>query len=92
MLTELARSQGGQGARSRPPTTIADAVNFCRDLVNMPPNDLYPESFADELKSRAKGTDVKVTVTDEKALDAKGYGGILGVGKGSARGRRGWSR
>jgi leucyl aminopeptidase len=31
---------------------------------------------------------VRVTITDEKALEAKGYGGILGVGKGSARGPR----
>jgi leucyl aminopeptidase len=65
--------------------TVAAAVNFTRDLVNMPPNDLYPESFADELKARARGTGVRVAVTDEKALLDKGYGGIMGVGKGSAR-------
>jgi leucyl aminopeptidase len=65
--------------------TIADAVNYARDLVNTPPNDLYPESFADDVKARAKGTKVSVSVTDEKALEAKGYGGILGVGQGSER-------
>ena len=71
--------------RSRTATAVASAVNFARDLVNVPPNDLYPESFADELKSRGKGTKVSVAVTDEKALEDKGYGGILGVGKGSVR-------
>jgi leucyl aminopeptidase len=65
--------------------TVADAVNYARDLVNTPPNDLYPESFADDVKARAKGTKVRVSVTDEKALQAQGYGGIMGVGQGSAR-------
>jgi leucyl aminopeptidase len=82
-------SQAGRSAAARSAldtaVAVADAVNFTRDLVNMPPNDLYPESFADELKSRARGTGVRVAVTDEKALEDKGYGGILGVGKGSAR-------
>lgn len=66
-------------------SAAADAVNFCRDLVNTPPNDLYPETFADAVKARARGTKVSVNVLDEKALAAKGYGGILGVGQGSAR-------
>jgi leucyl aminopeptidase len=87
LLSELARSKEAKSALATAQTT-AQAVNFCRDLVNMPPNDLYPESFADELKTRAKGTDVKVSITDEKALESKGYGGILGVGKGSARAPR----
>jgi leucyl aminopeptidase len=65
--------------------TVAAAVNYARDLVNMPPNDLYPASFADDLKAHARGTGVRVAVTDEKALEDKGYGGIMGVGKGSAR-------
>jgi len=84
VLSEHARSKEGKRAVADA-AIVADAVNFCRDLVNTPPNDLYPETFADELKSRAKGTGVRVTVTDEKALESKGYGGILGVGKGSAR-------
>jgi leucyl aminopeptidase len=82
-------SQAGRSAAARSAldeaVAVADAVNYTRDLVNMPPNDLYPESFADELKSRARGTGVRVAVTDEKALEDKGYGGILGVGRGSAR-------
>ncbi len=64
---------------------VAAAVNFARDLVNTAPNDLYPESMATQLAARAKGTKVKVSVTDERGLAEQGYGGILGVGKGSAR-------
>jgi leucyl aminopeptidase len=84
ILSELARSKPAKRALEEA-TTVADAVNFARDLINQPPNDLYPESFATELTSRAKRSKVKVAVTDEKALEAGGYGGILGVGKGSAR-------
>ncbi len=81
-LSEIARSRPARGAVSDA-EAVAEAVNFARDLVNVPPNDLYPESFADELKRRSKGSKVSVTITDEKALESKGYGGMMGVGKGS---------
>jgi leucyl aminopeptidase len=84
VVSRQARGSAAKQAISRA-AAVAEQVNFARDLVNAPPNDLYPETFADELKARAKGTKVTVNVTDEKALEAKGYGGILGVGKGSAR-------
>jgi leucyl aminopeptidase len=84
VLSELARSKPAKQALAEA-QTVAEAVNFARDLVNQPPNDLYPESFAAELTARAKRSKVKVAVSDEKALAARGYGGILGVGKGSAR-------
>ncbi len=84
VLSDLAGSTSAQQALATA-TTVAEAVNFARDLVNQPPNDLYPESFATELVGRAKGTDVSISVLDEEALESEGYGGILGVGKGSAR-------
>lgn len=64
---------------------IGTAVNATRTLVNQPPSHLYPESFADAAKELAKGLPVKVTVWDEKRLEKEGFGGILGVGKGSTR-------
>ena len=60
-------------------------MNATRSLVNQPPSHLYPESFANAAKELAKGLPVKVTVWDEKRLEKDGFGGILGVGKGSAR-------
>jgi leucyl aminopeptidase len=84
VLTPLARSKGAKAALNHA-TTVTAAVNLARDLVNTPPNDLYPESFASEVKQRAKQSKVSVTVLDEKALSSKGYGGIMGVGKGSSR-------
>ncbi|MDI3213315.1 leucyl aminopeptidase [Arthrobacter sp. AL12] len=64
---------------------IGKAVNATRSLVNQPPSHLYPESFADAAKELSKGLPVKVTVWDEKRLEKEGFGGILGVGKGSTR-------
>ena len=64
---------------------VARAVLAVRDLVNTAPADLYPAAFADITKSAAKGRKVKVTVLDEKALAAGGYGGLVAVGQGSSR-------
>ncbi|MCC5034642.1 leucyl aminopeptidase [Streptomyces sp. WAC 00631] len=64
-------------------TALAAEVNRARDLVNMPPNDLHPKSFAASVQEAAKEHGLKVEVLDEKALAKGGYGGILGVGKGS---------
>src|SRR5690606_27920726 len=64
---------------------IAEAVHATRDLVNTAPVDLSPADFADLAVTAAKGTGVKVTVLDEKALAEGGYGGLLAVGQGSTR-------
>ncbi|MGL4339530.1 MAG: leucyl aminopeptidase [Rhodoglobus sp.] len=67
---------------------IATAVSTVRDLVNSPPNDLYPESFAEIVRTAAVAKDLTVEVFAEEELLAGGFGGILGVGQGSARGPR----
>ena len=67
--------------------------SWARDLVNTGPNVLYPGSFAatvqKEAGARGKGSAaVKVEVLDEAALAEGGFGGIIGVGQGSANGPR----
>ncbi|MGW4028520.1 leucyl aminopeptidase [Streptomyces sp. NPDC004838] len=62
---------------------VTEEINRARDLVNTPPNDLTPESFAAVATAAGKETGVKVQVLDEKALAKGGFGGILGVGQGS---------
>ncbi|TFD33274.1 leucyl aminopeptidase [Cryobacterium cryoconiti] len=66
-------------------TVIADAVNLVKDLVNMPPSDLYPDSLARQAVDAAVGLPVDVRVWDEVQLAADGFGGIAGVGQGSTR-------
>lgn len=67
---------------------LGRAVRATRDLVNTAPNVLFPESFAQAVKDTAKGSSLKVTVIDDKKLEKDGYGGLMGVGRGSDRGPR----
>lgn len=84
IIVDRARSQVATAALKRA-VSISEAVAVARDFVNMPPNDLYPESFA--LKARAFGREagVRVDVLDERRLLAGGFGGVLAVGGGSER-------
>jgi leucyl aminopeptidase len=66
---------------------VATATLLARDWVNTPPGDLTPEKFADAViatKKRRKAGKVSVKVMDDTALADGGYGGITGVGRGSA--------
>jgi leucyl aminopeptidase len=72
-------------ARAR---AVAGAVALVRDLVNTPPNDLFPAELADRGAAAGKKAGLKVEVLDEAALAAGNYGGILAVGGGSSRGPR----
>lgn len=84
IFTPLADDAGLPEALNRA-SVIGRCVNGTRDLVNQPPSDLYPETFASAAKEMARNLPVKVTVIDEKKLEKDGYGGIVGVGKGSSR-------
>ncbi|MHA6781560.1 leucyl aminopeptidase [Pseudonocardia saturnea] len=66
-------------------TAVATAVRTARDLINTPPNDLFPESFAARARELAESAGVGVEVLDEAALADGGFGGVLGVGQGSSR-------
>jgi leucyl aminopeptidase len=72
-------------AAMRRATAVANAVATARDLVNMAPNELYPAEFAARAQALAEKAGIDVEVLDERALKRGGYGGILGVGAGSAR-------
>lgn len=67
---------------------IAECVALARDLVNTPPNLLFPGSFADRAAGLARDAGLEVEVLDEPALAEGGFGGILAVGGGSSRGPR----
>jgi leucyl aminopeptidase len=64
---------------------IATAVAIARDLVNTPPSHLYPAEFAKRAKALGDDVGLDVDVLDDKALAKDGYGGVIGVGKGSSR-------
>jgi len=63
----------------------SQGVFLARDLVNMPPNDLYPDAYAKLIKKELTPLGVKVEVIDEKKMAKLGMEAILNVGKGSER-------
>ncbi|MGW3647390.1 leucyl aminopeptidase [Streptomyces sp. NPDC000878] len=69
-------------------TAVSEELNRARDLINTPPNDLNPEAFAAVAQAAAEEHGIGVQVLDVQALEEGGYGGILGVGAGSAAGPR----
>lgn len=64
---------------------LAAGQNWARDLVNMPPLDLYPDSFAEIVKERFSKSSVTVEIAREAQLEKDGCGGLIGVGRGSSR-------
>ncbi|MAH04446.1 MAG: leucyl aminopeptidase [Alphaproteobacteria bacterium] len=64
---------------------MAQGVFFARDLVNEPPNVLYPESYAEMVKEKLKPLGVQVEVLDDKKMVKMGMGALMAVGQGSAR-------
>ncbi len=64
---------------------VATAVATARDFVNTPPSHLFPAEFASRAEALAHSAGLEVEVLDEKALAERGYGGVIGVGKGSSR-------
>lgn len=67
-----------------PLAAAADGTYLARDLVNMPPNDLHPESYADKiLELTAHGLDVEIL--GEAEMAKLGMNALLGVGQGSVR-------
>ncbi|MGW4384607.1 leucyl aminopeptidase [Kitasatospora sp. NPDC004531] len=83
VLTDRKGSKDAKAAVERA-TAIGEEMNRARDLVNTAPNDLNPKSFAAIAQAAGKEHGLKVEVLDEKALAKGGFGGILGVGTGSA--------
>ena len=69
-------------------TIVATAIHTVRDLVNAPSSHLFPDSFAQEAVELSRAFPVAVEVLGEKELLAGDFGGIIGVGKGSAHGPR----
>ena len=62
---------------------VAAAVHRARDWVNTPPGDLPPRTFAEQIVEAAAALPIEVEVLDERQLADQGYGGIIGVGRGS---------
>jgi leucyl aminopeptidase len=67
-----------------PDAHIVDGVIVARELVNEPPNVLYPVEFA-RRASQLRKLGVAVEVLDVKAMTKLGMGALLGVAQGSTQ-------
>jgi leucyl aminopeptidase len=84
-VTVVVPDAGAAEAPLRRARAVADAIALVRDLVNTPPNDLYPAELAARGAAAGKKAGLSAEILDEKALADGGYGGILAVGSGSTR-------
>lgn len=84
-LTVIASDEAAGKSAADRAGVLADVVAITRDLVNTPPNLLYPDAFAARAQELTADLPIEVTVLDEKQLAEGGYGGIVGVGQGSTR-------
>jgi leucyl aminopeptidase len=62
----------------------AEAVCLTRDLVNEPPNELFPARLAAEAERMCKEAGLKCQVFDKKEIDRRGMKLLSAVGRGSA--------
>lgn len=74
----------GAKAAFAPIDAATDGTYLARDLVNLPPNDLHPESFAERIRELS-ALGVEVEVLGEKQMAKLGMNALLGVGQGSVR-------
>lgn len=61
------------------------AVSLARELVNTPPCDLYPETFADRARQVAQKSGLECLVLEEAQLVAERMHALLAVARGSER-------
>jgi leucyl aminopeptidase len=64
-------------------TTVAEAINFARDLVNCPPNDLTPTALAQAAANASKEAGIECKVYDKKGIEKLGMHLLLAVNRGS---------
>ena len=76
-------AKAAKAAIARAEIVTAAAV-WARDLVNTPARDMTPAVLATAAQDMAKEVGLEVKIWNEKDLEKGGFGGILGVGQGSA--------
>ena len=87
MRAEVSLAVGDVAAARKafaPDAHIVDGVIMARDLVNEPPNVLYPVEFA-RRAAQLRKLGVDVEILDVKAMTKLGMGALLGVAQGSTQ-------
>ena len=74
----------GLTTAARKGKVIAESVNFARDLVNRPPNDLNPVTLARAASTESKKLGLSCRVWNKARIEKEGMNLLLAVNKGSA--------
>lgn len=72
----------------RETAAVIDAVNYARGLAHEPPNQINPETLADEAQRVARKFRLRCTVLTPERVKRMGMGGLLAVGGGALHGPR----
>jgi len=82
----LGAPKGGRGLTSavRAGKAISESVNFARDLVNAPPNDLNPVTLARAASRESRKLGLSCRVWNKARIEKEGMNLFLAVNKGSA--------
>lgn len=64
---------------------LGEAVNLARRLVNEPPSEIYPESFAAQATTVASSAGLSIEAWDQARLESERCGSLLAVARGSTR-------
>jgi leucyl aminopeptidase len=88
VLLGASLGRGTARAAIRRAEIVARAVAWCRDLVNTPALEATPAYLAEEASRMARQVGLGVRVWTPGQLERGGFGGILGVGRGSVNAPR----
>lgn len=78
---------GGLEAAVQRGIVIGESINLTRNLINLPPQIIYPESFAKRAQSVATELGLKIDVLGQADLEAEKMGSLLAVSQGSSSNR-----
>lgn len=62
---------------------LMESVFMCRDLVNRPSNDIYPETLANFAKENLESVGVEVEILEKKQIESLKMDAFLSVARGS---------
>ncbi|MBA4118923.1 MAG: leucyl aminopeptidase [Candidatus Puniceispirillum sp.] len=68
-----------------PLEALAKGVFFTREVVTLPPNILYPLSYAQRIKEELTPLGVEVEILELATITKMGMGALVGVGQGSVQ-------
>ncbi|MGO1769621.1 MAG: leucyl aminopeptidase [Microbacterium sp.] len=75
--------QGADDADLVEARAVGEAVALVKDLVSTPAADQSPAQLAQAAERETADLPITTTVWDEESLETGGFGGLLGVGRGS---------